>query len=116
MLVSLKPIGGAGSVNPADVTSIEIVHADDRLDTRLWVRGHAGYGTYSTDVDVSHEAAQQYLNDPRGYLKQKHLKALAAIRRSMEDAVRPEAPSDWQDSICDAIDCLDTTYDELENS
>ena len=118
MLISLTPIDGDGSVNTEDVTSVETVGGGSAgpLTARIWVRGHAGYGTYAKDVRVSTEVVQQYLSDPRGYLKRKHLSSIAAVLKSIEGALEEEPKEDWLESLSDARDCLTDVYDELENS
>ena len=109
MLISLGPIGGEGSVNPADVTSIETT---GRRVT-LWVRGHAGYGTYSMVVTANENTARCYLNDPVAYLRAKHCESIAAVLTSLKAVRMPAPPEDWRESLSDAIDCLRDVYNEM---
>jgi hypothetical protein len=113
MLVSLKPIGGEGSVNPADVTSIETVIGASHRQVNIWVRGHAGYGTYSKVVTVDEDAARRYLNDPIAYVNKAHIKAIEGVIKSIESTLEPQPPTDWLASLSDALDCLNGVRAEM---
>jgi hypothetical protein len=102
MLISLGPIGGRGSVNPADVTSIEI----SGRGATIWVRGHAGYGTYEKTVTADASTARRYLNDPEAYVRTRLCERIAVVIASMKDALEPTPKDDWRDSLSEALDCL----------
>ena len=112
MLVSLKPIGGEGSVNPADVTSIEATGRE----VTIWVRGHAGCGTYSKVVTADANTARRYLNDPTAYVNKAHIKAIEYVIKSIESALEPVPPADWLASLSDALDCLDVVRADMVDS
>jgi len=112
MLVSLKPIGGEGSVNPADVTSIEATGRE----VTIWVRGHSGYGTYSKVVKVDADTARRYLNDPIAFLNEARIKAIESVSKAIERALEPQPPADWLASLSDALDCLNVVRAEMVDS
>jgi hypothetical protein len=109
MLVSLKPIGGEGSVNPIDVTSIETTGRE----VTIWVRGHSGYGTYSKVVTADANTARRYLNDPIAFLNKARIKAIESVSKSIESALEPQPPADWLASLADALDCLNGVRAEM---
>jgi lipoate-protein ligase A len=98
-------------VNPADVTSIE---ASGGRGATIWVRGHAGYGTYEKTVTADASTARRYLNDPEAYLRAKHCESIVAVIASLEDALEPTPKDDWRDSLSDALDCLRGVYNDLQ--
>ena len=110
MLISLGPIGGRGSVNPADVTSIEI----SGCGAKIWVRGHAGYGTYEQTVTADANTVRRYLNDPETYLRAKHCESIVAVIASLEDALGPAPKEDWRESLSEALDCMQGVYNDLQ--
>lgn len=112
MLISLKPIGGEGSVNPADVTSIEATGRE----VTIWVRGHSGYGTYSKVVTADANTARRYLNDPIAFLNKAHVKAIEGMIKSIESALEPQPPAGWWASLSDALDCLNGVRVEMIDS
>ena len=110
MLISLRPIGGDGSVNPEYVTSI--VTSNNR--TMLWVRGNSGYGTYGTYVSVSMKRAQEYLNDPKRYMRNEFMQRFEEVLEELADVTGMDERNERVEAVYRVINELTGIKAQLE--